>query len=178
MRQKSKNYQIKGSNAQKIFIFFYFPSHIPIWVWFVQKTRAKNSHAWAPLMEKSGFLAHNCRSKAIQTENQKLPTRSEKYLLKFILSITSYSCGQSMLCAFKNRLLLFLVKYFCWLINIFLSIFYMLYVMVYSFFLIFFLHYACVYVCKCGLFFDLCTVRMGNTLYVRSIDQLNQHLYF
>ncbi len=50
MRQKTKNYRIRGSNAQKIFILFYFPSHIPIWVWFVQKTRAKNSHAWAPLM--------------------------------------------------------------------------------------------------------------------------------
>ena len=49
MRQKTKNYRIRGSNAQKIFFLFYFPSHIPIWVWFVQKTRAKNSHAWAPL---------------------------------------------------------------------------------------------------------------------------------
>jgi hypothetical protein len=49
MRQKTKNYRIRGSNAQKNFFLFYFPSHIPIWVWFVQKTRAKNSHAWAPL---------------------------------------------------------------------------------------------------------------------------------
>jgi hypothetical protein len=49
MRQKTKNYRIRGSNAQKNLILFYFPSHIPIWVWFVQKTRAKNSHAWAPL---------------------------------------------------------------------------------------------------------------------------------
>ncbi len=49
MRQKTKIYRIKGSNAKKNFLFFYFPSHIPIWVWFVQKTRAKNSHAWAPL---------------------------------------------------------------------------------------------------------------------------------
>jgi hypothetical protein len=49
MRQKTKNYRIRGSNAQKILFLFYFPSHIPIWVWFVQKTRAKNSHAWAPL---------------------------------------------------------------------------------------------------------------------------------
>ncbi len=49
IQQKTKNYQIRGSNAQKIFYLFYFPSHIPIWVWFVQKTRAKNSHAWAPL---------------------------------------------------------------------------------------------------------------------------------
>jgi hypothetical protein len=49
MRQKTKNYRIRGSNAQKKFFLFYFPSHIPIWVWCVQKTRAKNSHAWAPL---------------------------------------------------------------------------------------------------------------------------------
>jgi hypothetical protein len=39
MRQKTKNYRIKGSNAKNFFLFFYFPS---------QKTRAKNSHAWAP----------------------------------------------------------------------------------------------------------------------------------
>ncbi len=49
MRQKTKNYRIRGSNAQQIFFKFYFPSHIPIWVWSVQKTQAKNSHAWAPL---------------------------------------------------------------------------------------------------------------------------------
>jgi hypothetical protein len=50
MRQKTKNYRIRGSNAKKKFFLFYFPSHIPIWVLFVQKTRAKNSHAWAPLI--------------------------------------------------------------------------------------------------------------------------------
>jgi hypothetical protein len=53
MRQKTKNYRIRGSNAQKNFFLFYFPSHIPIWVWFVQKTRAKNSHAWAPLTKEN-----------------------------------------------------------------------------------------------------------------------------
>jgi hypothetical protein len=51
MRQKTKNYRIRGSNAKKILFLFYFPSHIPIWVRLVQKTRAKNSHAWAPLSE-------------------------------------------------------------------------------------------------------------------------------
>jgi hypothetical protein len=36
--------------TQNFFIYlFYFPSQIPLWVWFVQKTRAKKSHAWAPL---------------------------------------------------------------------------------------------------------------------------------
>jgi hypothetical protein len=49
MRQKNKNYRIKGSYAKKFLFFFYFPSHIPKWVRLVQKTRAKNSHAWAPL---------------------------------------------------------------------------------------------------------------------------------
>jgi hypothetical protein len=49
MRQKTKNYRIRGSNAKKKFFLFYFPSHIPIWVHFVQKTQSKNSHAWAPL---------------------------------------------------------------------------------------------------------------------------------
>ncbi len=49
MRQKTKNYRIKGSYAKNFLFFFYFPSHIPKWVRLVQKTRAKNSHAWAPL---------------------------------------------------------------------------------------------------------------------------------
>ena len=59
MRQKTKNYRIRGSNAQKIFFLFYFPSHIPIWVWFVQKTRAKNSHAWAPLSTILSQVGHS-----------------------------------------------------------------------------------------------------------------------
>ncbi len=67
MRQKTKNYRIRGSNAQKNVFLFYFPSHIPIWVWFVQKTQAKNSHAWAPLKNlkieaKRSKLILNCES--------------------------------------------------------------------------------------------------------------------
>jgi hypothetical protein len=61
MRQKTKNYRIRGSNAQKKFFLFYFPSHIPIWVWFVQKTRAKNSHAWAPLKTCFDAFSHTSR---------------------------------------------------------------------------------------------------------------------
>jgi hypothetical protein len=49
MRQKTKNDQNQGSNAKKIFFWVLFPSVLPRWVRFVQKTRAKNSHAWAPL---------------------------------------------------------------------------------------------------------------------------------
>ncbi len=48
MRQKTKNHRTQGSFDK---IFDFFPqtlSHIPRWVRFVQKTRAKNSHAWAP----------------------------------------------------------------------------------------------------------------------------------
>ena len=59
MRQKTKNYRIKGSNAQNFFLFFYFPRHIPIWVWFVQKTWAKNSHAWAPLSTCNSLASKN-----------------------------------------------------------------------------------------------------------------------
>ncbi len=49
VRQKTKNHQNQGSIDKK---FDFFPQslrHIPRWVHLVQKTRAKNSHAWAPL---------------------------------------------------------------------------------------------------------------------------------
>jgi hypothetical protein len=49
MRQKTKNNQNHGSNAKKIFFLVLFLSPLPRWVRLVQKTRAKNSHAWAPL---------------------------------------------------------------------------------------------------------------------------------
>jgi hypothetical protein len=49
MRQKTKNDRNQGSNAKKIFFLVLFPSPLPRWVRLVQKTRAKNSHAWAPL---------------------------------------------------------------------------------------------------------------------------------
>ncbi len=54
MRQKTINLRNQGS-FDKIF----FPqslSCIPRWVRLVQKTRAKNSHAWAPLMQKYKLL--------------------------------------------------------------------------------------------------------------------------
>jgi len=49
MRQKTKNDRNQGSNAKKNFFLVLFPSPLPRWVRLVQKTRAKNSHAWAPL---------------------------------------------------------------------------------------------------------------------------------
>jgi len=49
MRQKTKNHQNQGSIDKKFDFFPQSLSHIPRWVHFVQKTRAKNSHAWAPL---------------------------------------------------------------------------------------------------------------------------------
>ena len=49
MRQKTKNYQNQGSIDKKFDFFPQSPTHIPRWVYLVQKTRAKNSHAWAPL---------------------------------------------------------------------------------------------------------------------------------
>jgi hypothetical protein len=49
MRQKTKNDRNQGSNAKKIFFWVSFPSPLPRWIHLVQKTRAKNSHAWAPL---------------------------------------------------------------------------------------------------------------------------------
>jgi hypothetical protein len=50
IRQKTKNHQNQGSIYKKIRFFPQSLSHIPKWVHLVQKTRAKNSHAWAPLM--------------------------------------------------------------------------------------------------------------------------------
>jgi hypothetical protein len=49
MRQKPKNDRNQGSNAKKFFFWVLFPSPLPRWVRLVQKTQAKNSHAWAPL---------------------------------------------------------------------------------------------------------------------------------
>jgi hypothetical protein len=49
MRQKTKKYQNQESTDKKINLFFQSISHLPRWVHLVQKTRAKNSHAWAPL---------------------------------------------------------------------------------------------------------------------------------
>jgi hypothetical protein len=49
MRQKIKNHRKQGSFDKKFDFFPQTLSHIPRWVRFVQKTRAKNSHAWAPL---------------------------------------------------------------------------------------------------------------------------------
>ncbi len=49
MRQKTKNYQNQGPTDKKFDFFPQFLSHIPRWVHLVQKTRVKNSHAWAPL---------------------------------------------------------------------------------------------------------------------------------
>ncbi len=51
MRQKTINLRNQGSFDKKIVFFPQTLSHIPRWVRFVQKTRAKNSHAWAPLKE-------------------------------------------------------------------------------------------------------------------------------
>ncbi len=49
MRQKTINLRNQGSFDQKFDFFSQTLSHIPRWVRLVQKTRAKNSHAWAPL---------------------------------------------------------------------------------------------------------------------------------
>ena len=50
MRQKTINLRNQGSFDKKIDFFSQTLSHIPRWVCLEQKTQAKNSHAWAPLM--------------------------------------------------------------------------------------------------------------------------------
>jgi hypothetical protein len=49
MRQKTKKVGNQGSNDKKMHFLVQSLSHIPRWFRLVQKTRAKNSHAWAPL---------------------------------------------------------------------------------------------------------------------------------
>ncbi len=49
MRQKTKNVRNQGSNDKKMDFWVQSLSQIPRWVRLVQKTRMKNSHAWAPL---------------------------------------------------------------------------------------------------------------------------------
>jgi hypothetical protein len=57
MRQKTKNHQNQGPNDKKMDCLDQSPSRLPRWVneffdrvfcTIVQKTRAKNSHAWVP----------------------------------------------------------------------------------------------------------------------------------
>ncbi len=49
MRQKTQNHQNQGLIDKKIRFFLQSLCHIPRWDGLVQKTRWKNSHAWAPL---------------------------------------------------------------------------------------------------------------------------------
>jgi hypothetical protein len=49
MGQKTKNHQNQESIDKKMAFLVQSPSHLPRWVHLVQKTQAKNSHAWAPL---------------------------------------------------------------------------------------------------------------------------------
>jgi hypothetical protein len=49
MWQKTINLRNQGSFDKKFDFFSQTLSHIPRWVRLVQKTRVKNSHAWAPL---------------------------------------------------------------------------------------------------------------------------------
>jgi hypothetical protein len=48
MQQKNKNHQNQESIDKKMDFLVQFPSHLPRWGHLVQKTRAKNSHVWAP----------------------------------------------------------------------------------------------------------------------------------
>jgi hypothetical protein len=53
--KKQKTIEIRGQ-LKKIQYFSQSLSHIPRWVRLVQKMRAKNSHAWAPLRESGGMI--------------------------------------------------------------------------------------------------------------------------
>jgi hypothetical protein len=60
VRQKTKNLRNQGSFDKKIDFFSKTLSHIPRWVHLEQKTRAKNSHAWAPLINIMQFYQKYC----------------------------------------------------------------------------------------------------------------------
>ena len=97
MRQKTKNYRIKGSYAK---IFLFFPSHIPIRVWFVQKTRAKNSHAWAPLRSPRIDSVILCSLAGLYDTPFVVPARQATYRLaasipwnRFLGSLNFYKFG-------------------------------------------------------------------------------------
>jgi hypothetical protein len=51
--KKTINLRNQGSFDKK---FDFFPRHIARWVRLVQKTRAKNSHAWAPLNNEPSYF--------------------------------------------------------------------------------------------------------------------------
>jgi hypothetical protein len=55
--KKPKTIEIRGQMEKNVF-FYQSPSRLPRWVHEVRKTRAKNSHAWAPLMNKSAKVLH------------------------------------------------------------------------------------------------------------------------
>ncbi len=58
MRQRTKNHRNQGSIDKKIRFFSKSLRHMSRWVRFVQKTRSKNSHAWAPLRD---HIPTHCR---------------------------------------------------------------------------------------------------------------------
>jgi hypothetical protein len=74
MRQKTKNNRNQGSNAKKNFFWVLFPSPLPRWVRLVQKIRAKNSHAWAPLNDPEFFLY--IYSKLLKADQARLKLRN------------------------------------------------------------------------------------------------------
>jgi hypothetical protein len=62
MQQKINNHQNQESIDKKCFFLVQSLSHLPRWVHLVQKSRAKNSHAWSPLrvVQNQGDGDHNC----------------------------------------------------------------------------------------------------------------------
>ncbi len=69
LRQKTKNHRKQGSFDKKFDIFPQTLSHIPRWVRFVQKTTAKNSHAWAPLNKWGKMIVTMCISETVYSSS-------------------------------------------------------------------------------------------------------------
>ena len=79
MRQKTKNYQNQGSTDKKFDFFPQSISHIPRWVHLVQKTQAKNSHAWAPLIDKEKNRENSRKASALSLALSLLAAKSSYY---------------------------------------------------------------------------------------------------
>jgi hypothetical protein len=96
MRQKTKNIRNQGSYDKKIDFLVQSLSHIPRWVRLVQKTRAKNSHAWAPLR-----VSHEPSRKTLIISKQ-LPVLCKVKIWENVSFTCSNTTGYSLCTAFPQ----------------------------------------------------------------------------
>ncbi len=79
MRQKTKKHRNLRSVDNKFRFFSQSRRHMARWVRLVQKTRAKNSHAWAPLRLRCKKKVSDFPVLSRDDPNQTLPGREKCY---------------------------------------------------------------------------------------------------